>query len=94
MLPLIYQSRMPRHFKILSVGLCLFALAIAVGYFGPRYELHKFDANAQAVLTQTGEDLFLGLRWVALAVVLFVVGIIPTVIGLKGWFENRSARRS
>jgi hypothetical protein len=85
---------MPRHFKILFVGILLFALAIVSSYFGPRYELHKFDANAQAVLTQTGEDLFLGLRWLALGVVLFVLGIIPTVIGLKGWIENRARRRS
>jgi hypothetical protein len=85
---------MPRHFKILFVGLLLFALAIVSCYFGPRYELNKFDRNAQDVLTRTGEDLFLGLRWLALGVVLFVLGMIPTVIGIKGWIENRTARRS
>jgi hypothetical protein len=78
---------------MLFVGLLLFALAIVSCYFGRRYELHKFDANAQAVLAQTGEDLFLGLRWLALGVVLFALGIIPTVIGLTDWIENRARRR-
>jgi hypothetical protein len=85
---------MPRHFKMLSAAILLFALAIASCYFGPRYELHKFDRSAQNVLVQTGEDLFLGLRWLALGVLLFVLGIIPTVAGLKGWIEDRARRRS
>ena len=88
------KTDMRRHFTMLAVASLLFVLAIAVGYFGPRYELHKFDANARAVLTQTGEDLFLGLRWLILAVVLFVLGIITTVIGLKGLIENHGTRRS
>jgi len=85
---------MPRHFKFLLIGLLLFSLAILSCYFGPRYELHKFDRNAQDVLTQTGEDVFLGLRWLALGGVLFLLGVIPTVAGLKGWIEKRTARRS
>lgn len=47
---------MPRHFKLLFVGLLLFGLAIVSCYFGPRYELHKFDTNAQAVLTHRSAD--------------------------------------
>jgi hypothetical protein len=85
---------MPRHFKFLLIGLLLFSLAIVSCYFGPRYELHKFDRNAQDVLTQTGEDVFLGLRWLALGGVLFLLGVIPTVAGVKGWIEKRTARRS
>ncbi len=94
MLSLARQQRMPRHFKFLCVGLLLFALAIVSCYFGPRYELHKFDRGAQEVLKQTGEALFLGLRWLALGLVLFALGIIPTVVGLKGLIETRATRRS
>jgi hypothetical protein len=80
---------MNRHLKMLMAALFLFALSSASWYFGPRYELHKFPSDAQVVLTQSGEDLFIGTRWILLAVVLFVPGIILTVIGTKGLIESR-----
>jgi hypothetical protein len=84
-----FLSDMNRYIKTLLAALALFVLSIGSYYFGPRYELHKFSAEAQGVLTQSGEDLFIGWKWVVLALGLFVLGFILTVIGGKGWIESR-----
>lgn len=80
---------MNRHIKILLAALLLFALSGASCYFGPRYELHRFPDDAQGVLRQSGEDLFIGSKWIVLGIVLFVLGVIFTVVGGKGWIESR-----
>ena len=62
-----------------------FHLVRSVCYFGPRYELHKFSTDAQGVLIQSGEAMFIGSKWIVLALGLFGLGIILRVIGGKGW---------
>ena len=82
---------MNRNKRILLLALLLILASYLACHFGPQYEMDKFDPTAQAVLYQSGEDFFIGLRWTLLGMFCFVSGVVLALYVGRDWRRKKQA---
>ena len=80
---------MSRNKRILLLALLLILASYLSCHLGPQYEMDKFDPDAQAVLKQSGEDFFIGLRWTLLGMFCFVTSVTLALYVGRDWRQRR-----
>ena len=83
------KQRMKHRERVIvsSIALVLIVAGIAFFYFGNRYEWNQFTPEAQQVLSKTGESIFIGLKWTAIAAASLVWGIMTGAFALADWIN-------
>jgi len=83
-----------RRRTIFSISVFILAVTtVSCVYFGYRYEMSEFSPAAKQVLDQTGESTIIGLKWIAVGLVPFVLSIIRGSFALASWINWKQTRR-